>query len=501
VAEPAVRFEGITKRFPGALALADVSVAVESGSCHALCGENGAGKSTLGKILAGIHPPDAGRLFIRGREVSFGSPRDAMKAGVGMVHQELAFCENLSVADNLCLGSLPSRHGLVSRKETEQRAAAMLDEIGMSLDVGAPVGGLSIAQQQMVQIAQAVGGGAGIIVFDEPTSSLSQAETEQLFGLFGRLRSRGVTCIYVSHRMTEVFRLCDAVTVLRDGRLVVTAPTASLTEAELVRLMIGRPLAEYFPRQAESSAGDELLRVEGLSSPGRFTDISFSLRAGEVVGLAGLVGAGRSELAGALFGLPPAPAGAIRVRGAAVHIRGPRDAIRLGLGLVPEDRKRQGIVAQESGLHNISLPVLKRLSRFSWLRTRKERSLAGRFLDRLSIRASALDAAAAGLSGGNQQKIVLARWLAAGAGILILDEPTRGVDVAAKAEIHALIGELAAQGAGILLISSELPEVLSLSDRILVLRAGKLVGDVSRERASQDGVLRMMAGLEASVPR
>ncbi len=497
MAQPAVRFEGITKRFPGALALSDVSLSVEAGSCHAICGENGAGKSTLGRILAGIHAPDQGRLVIRGREVRFGSPGDALRAGVGMVHQELAFCENLSVADNLCLGSLPSRNGLVSQQETERRATAMLDQIGLRLDVRAPVGRLSLAQQQMVQIAQAVGGGAGIIVFDEPTSSLSQAESEQLFDLFGRLRARGTTCIYVSHRMPEVFRLCDTVTVLRDGRHVATIPAGSLTEAELIRLMIGRPLAEYFPRPDEGPLGEELLRVDHLSLPGKFSGVSFSLRAGEVVGLAGLVGAGRSELAASLFGLPPAASGVIRVRGAAVKIRNPRDAIRLGLGLVPEDRKRQGIVAQESGLHNISLPVLHRLSRLTWVRRREERALAGRFVDRLAIRASALDAAAAGLSGGNQQKIVLARWLAASSRILILDEPTRGVDVAAKAEIHALIGELAAQGAGILLISSELPELLSLSDRILALRTGKLVGEVSRDAASEDAVLRLMAGLEA----
>ncbi|HEV8197056.1 MAG TPA: sugar ABC transporter ATP-binding protein, partial [Gemmatimonadales bacterium] len=355
-------------------------------------------------------------------------------------------------------------------------------------------------QQQMVQIAQAVGGGADIVVFDEPTSSLSRTESERLFELFGRLKTRGVTCIYVSHRMPEVFRLCDTVTVLRDGRHVATAPSNTLSEAELVRLMIGRPLAEYFPRPPDAQPGEELLRIEGLSAPGKFTDISLALRAGEVVGLAGLVGAGRSELAGALFGLPPASTGVIRVRGTPVEIRNPRDAIRLGLGLVPEDRKRQGIVAQESGLHNISLPLLGRLSRFTWLRAGEERRVAGRFLERLSIRSSALDAAAAGLSGGNQQKIVLARWLAAGSRVLMLDEPTRGVDVAAKAEIHALIGELAAQGTGLLLISSELPELLSLSDRILVLRNGRLVGGLAGSAATQDAVLRLMAGLDESSP-
>ncbi len=483
-------------RFPGVLALDDISVTVEAGSCHALCGENGAGKSTLAKVLAGIHAPDAGKLFIRGRAVRFANPREALEAGVGMVHQELAFCEDLSVAENLCLGSLPVRRGLVSPRDMEHRAAAMLQEIGTSLDVAAPMSGLSIATHQMVQIAQAVGGGADIIIFDEPTSSLSEAESERLFALFGRLKARGVTCIYVSHRMPEVFRLCDTVTVLRDGRHVSTAPTASLTEAELVRAMIGRPLAEYFPRPAEAATGEELLRVDGLGAAGKFADISFSLNAGEVGGLAGLVGAGRSELAAALFGLQRIDRGSIKVRGVTERIEGPGDAIRLGIGLVPEDRKRQGIVGKESGLHNISLPVLDRLSRFRWVRRRRERALANRFVDRLAIRAAALDAPAAGLSGGNQQKLVLARWLAAGSRILILDEPTRGVDVAAKAEIHALIAELAAQGAAILLISSELPEVLSVSDRILVLRAGRLVGEVARRAATQDSVLRLMAGLE-----
>ena len=496
MSEPAVRFDSVTKRFPGVQALSDVSLEIAAGTCHALCGENGAGKSTLGKILAGIHPPDAGRLFVLGKEVRFTSPRDALGAGVGMVHQELAFCENLSVAENLCLGAIPTRRGFVDRDELARRAEAMLAEIGTRLDVQRPVGELTIGQQQMVQIASAVGGGARIIVFDEPSSSLSQGEAERLYALIGRLTQRGVTCIYVSHRMPEIFRLCDAVSVLRDGCHVATRPIEGLTEAELVRLMIGRSLAEYFPHHLESAPGDELLRVEGLTVPGKFENVSFSLRAGEVVGLAGLVGAGRSEVAAALFGLEPDVRGTIIVRGQPVRLRGPGTAIDRGFGLVPEDRKRQGLVLSEPGVHNTSLPILGRLSRFTFIHKRRERALARDYFDRLRVRAPSIDSVVAGLSGGNQQKIVLARWLAARSRVLILDEPTRGVDVGAKAEIHALVSDLAAQGSAILLISSELPEILALSGRILVLRAGRIVGEVHRGVATQDGLLRLMAGLD-----
>lgn len=499
--QAAVRFEHVTKRFPGVQALSDVSLEIAEGSCHALCGENGAGKSTLGKILSGLYTPDDGRLFVHGRELHFASPRDALAAGVGMVHQELAFCDNMSVAENLCLSALPRRRGFVRRDEIARRATAMLAELGaggeMSLDIARPLGALTIAQQQMVQIASAVGSGARIIVFDEPTSSLSQAEAERLYALIGRLKQRGVTCIYVSHRMPEIFRLCDTVSVLRDGRHVATQPVSTMTENELVRLMIGRSLAEFFPAHLEEEPGDEVLRVEHLTVPGKVEDVSFSLRAGEVVGLAGLVGAGRSELAAALFGLEPHTSGTVVIDGKNVRVRGPGHAIQLGLGLVPEDRKRQGLVLSESGKNNTSLPILDRLSRLSWIYRRKERALAKEYFDRLRVRAPGIDSVVAGLSGGNQQKIVLARWLAARSRVLILDEPTRGVDVGAKAEIHALIGELAARGDAILLISSELPEVLTLSRRILVLRAGKLVGEIGHREATQDLVLRMMAGLES----
>jgi ABC-type sugar transport system ATPase subunit len=496
MSEPAVRFEQITKRFLGVQALDGVMLEVAAGSCHALCGENGAGKSTLGKVLAGIHSPDGGKLFVRGREVRFDSPRDAFAAGVGMVHQELAYCGNMTVAENLLLGNLPRRRGFVDRKSLETRAREMLAEIGAELDVTAPMSDLRIAQQQLVQIATAVGAGADIVVFDEPTSSLSQADADRLYELIERLKARGVTCIYVSHRMPEIYRLCDTISVLRDGRHVATRPSATLSESELVTLMIGRELGDYLPHGEEQSVGKELLRVEHLTVPGKFRDVSFSLREGEIVGLAGLVGAGRSEIAQAIFGLERASEGAVFVDGRSARIAEPKDAIGLGIGLVPEDRKRQGLVLGESGLHNTTLPILQRLSRAFFVRRREEATLASTFFSKLRVRTPSLGAPVAGMSGGNQQKVVLARWLAADSRILILDEPTRGVDVGAKAEIHRLIRDLAARGNAVLLISSELPEVIAISHRILVMRQGQLITEVSHAQATQEVLLRLMAGVE-----
>ena len=415
----AVRFSGITRRFPGVLALHDVSFEAAAGSCHAVCGENGAGKSTLGRILAGVHAPDAGTVYLAGEPVRFRSPRDAFAAGVAMVHQERAFCEQLSVAENLCLGSLPSRWSLVRRDELVRRAESMLAAIGTRIDPRAPLGTLAVAQQQLVQIAAAVSAGARVIVFDEPTSSLGDAEADQLLQLIRRLADRGVTCLYVSHRLSEVFRLCDTVTVLRDGEHVTTRPIAGLGESELAELMIGRPLAEYFPDHGAAPPGDELLRVEGLSRAGAFQDISFTVRAGEIVGLAGLVGAGRSEVAQAIFGVAPPDAGRVLVNGREAGITRPADAIALGLGLVPEDRARQGLLPAGGAVPNVSLPVLDRLARFGWLRRGEELARARDHCGRLRVRAADLDAPVAGLSGGNQQKVVLARWLAARSRVLI----------------------------------------------------------------------------------
>jgi ABC-type sugar transport system ATPase subunit len=494
--DPAITFERLTKRFPGVLALEDVSFSVAAGSCHALCGENGAGKSTLGKILAGLYRADGGRVLVHGEPVDFAGPDHALAAGIGIVHQELAFCENLSVAENLCLGALPSRGPFLSRAEMFRRAEELLAATGAILDVRRPVGELTIAQQQMIQIAAAIGSGARIIVFDEPTSSLSQHEAERLYELIGRLREQGVTAIYVSHRMEEIFRLCDAVTVLRDGRHVATLPIEAVDRPALVQMMIGRRLEDYFPVHVKAAAGAELLRVERLSGAA-FRDVTFSLRAGEVVGLAGLVGAGRSEIARALFGLDPGATGNVWVRGERTAIKNPRDAMALGLGLVPEDRKRQGLVLSMTAAANTTLATLRSLARLAFISRRAERAVAETYFHRLRVRASGPDAPTAGLSGGNQQKLVLAKWLAARCSILILDEPTRGVDVGAKAEIHALVDDLAARGSAVLLISSELPEVLNLSTRVLVLRDGAVAGELPREHATQDAVMRLMTGVAA----
>jgi ABC-type sugar transport system ATPase subunit len=495
--EPILRFDRITKRFPGVVALADVSFEIARGECHALCGENGAGKSTLGKIVAGIYPPDGGAMFLDGTPARFGSPLDAVRRGVGIVHQELAFCPDLSVAENLCLGDMPRRLGLLRRREVRVRAREMLRQIGADIEVDTPMGRLSTAQEQMVQIAAAVGTGARILVMDEPTSSLSSGESERLFELIGRLRDAGTTIIYVSHRMEEIFKLSDRITVLRDGRYIETKRTSETNASEVVRLMIGRPLEEYFPTHLSAERGPERLRIERLSSPGKFADISFSVHAGEVVGLAGLVGAGRSEVAAAIFGLDPKAAGRITIGGQSVRIRNPVQALSLGIGLLPEDRKRQGLVLSLGGRANLSLPILRRLACLGFVSGRKERALAREYFDRLRVRAPDMDTPVWSLSGGNQQKIAMAKWLASRCRILIVDEPTRGVDVGAKAEIHALIDQLTREGTAVLLISSELPEILNLSTRILVLRQGRLVGELARGDATQEALLRLMAGVTA----
>ncbi len=493
-----LKFDGISKFFAGVTALKGVSFEIHEGDCHALVGENGAGKSTLGRIVAGIHAPDEGKLYLEGRPVQFSSPLEAVRAGIGIVHQELCFCPNLSVAENLCLGQLPTRWGFLDRSEMRKRARAMLAEIGTSLDVDLPISALSTGQEQMVQIASAVGTGARIIVMDEPTSSLASAEAQRLFELIDRLKARGVTLIYVSHRLEEIFRLCDRITVLRDGQHIETANVADMTMQTIVQRMIGRPLEQYFPGHLGGTPSVEKIRVENLSSPGKFQNISFSVRAGEVVGLAGLVGAGRSEVAQAIFGLDRHATGGVFVNGRAVQIRSPRHAMSLGIGYLPEDRKRQGLVLSMGGRANLSLPILDRLSRFGFVRTGPERTLTRRYFDRLRVRTPHMDAPTWSLSGGNQQKIAMAKWLASECEILLIDEPTRGVDVGAKAEIHALIDELARQGAAILLISSELPEVLNLSTRIIVLREGRQMGELNRSEANQEALMRLMAGVTAT---
>ena len=497
MSESFIRFKDITKTFGGVVALKDVSLDVARGECHGLMGENGAGKSTLGKVLAGIHKPDSGEMSIDGKLYQFNSPRDAMDAGVAMVHQELAFCKDLSVAENLSMGHYPRKLGvMVDKGEMARRARELLSKIGVSLDVSRPMQELSTAQEQLVQIAAAVGSGPRIVIFDEPTSSLAEPDAQNLFKLIESLKEAGMTMIYVSHRMPELFRLCDKISVLRDGQYVGTLPRAEATQDAVVKMMIGRSVSEYFPQHVSGKAGDVVLRVKGLSSPGLFQDVNFEIRAGEIVGFAGLVGSGRSEIAKAIFGLDRSATGEVELNGKRLPLGSTTASMAAGVGLVPEDRKRQGLVLDLPIRANVSLAILDRLrGAIGMLKRRREEEVTGDYFGKLRVKASSMEAPPSSLSGGNQQKVVLAKWLARGGKLLIVDEPTRGVDVGAKAAIHALIDELASQGLAVMLISSELPEVINLSTRILVMRDGRLAGELSRQEASQESVLRLMAGV------
>ena len=495
-----VEFRNVTKTFGGVVALSDVSLSVRKGECHALMGENGAGKSTLGKALAGIHRLDSGEIWVEGKCVRITSPSDASALGIGMVHQELAFCPDLSVAENLVLGHYPRRLGAgYSRSEAIRRADTTLGHIGMRMDVMQPMRQLSTAEEQMVQIASAIATGANVLVFDEPTSSLSEREAQQLFKLIDELKSRGVTMIYVSHRLPEVFRLCDAISVLRDGKYVGTLTReqewSADTKDKVIQMMIGRPVSDYMPQYTANPDGKVVLSVKNLTSPGKFKDVSFKVQAGEIVGFAGLVGAGRSQVAEALFGLDKRATGEVELDGQPLRLGSIRESMRRGVGLVPEDRKRQGLVLMLSGRENFSLPLLDRLTRMGLLNHGLERRMTTDYFDRLRVKTSSLAAPVSSMSGGNQQKVVIAKWLARGGKLLIVDEPTRGVDVGAKAAIHHLLDELASQGVAIIMISSELPEVLGMSNRVLVMREGKLVGEVPRKEATQECVMKLMAGV------
>lgn len=491
-------FSGITKRFPGVLALDGVSFSVERGTCHALIGENGAGKSTLGKILAGVYTADGGEIRLSGQPIAPHSPLAARQLGIAMVHQELAFCPNLSVAENLCLGDLPRRGGFVDRTALRERARVMLATVGADIDPDTLIGTLSTGREQLVQIAAAVGTGAQIIVMDEPTSSLSAAETADLFHLIRELKSRGLTLIYVSHRLEELFALCDHITVLRDGRHIATEPIPATTPTRVVTQMIGRELIAQAPAHLTRQLGTVRLDVRELASPGKFSDITLSVSAGEIVGLAGIVGAGRSEVVQALFGLDPAVTGNVRVGERSLSLGSVDHALAAGVGLVPEDRKRQGLVLGLNCRENTALASLPELSAFGWMRRAAERSLAERYAKRLRLKTPSIDAITAGLSGGNQQKIALAKWLARDCDVLLIDEPTRGVDVGAKAEIYQLLDELACEGKALLVVSSELPELIGLCRRILVMREGRLAGEVPRPDFSEAALMRLMAGIPAA---
>lgn len=494
-----VEFQHISKSFPGVRALHDVSFSVAAGSCHALLGENGAGKSTLGKILAGLHRPDAGRVLLNGHPASLRTPREALAAGVGIVHQELVFCPDLTLAENLGLHDLPRRRFRLDWEALHSRATRLLQRVGLDLPPQTRLGDLAIAQEQLVQIASAVGLGARVLVFDEPTSSLGQAETRRLFALIRELQKDGTTILYVSHRLEEIFELCDTVTVLRDGRHVATQPTRDLDSTQLVRLMVGRAIEPVTLPATDTTGSVPRLQARRLGLANRFFNVSFDLAAGEILGLAGLVGAGRTSVGETLAGLHPGYTGEVLLDGSLQRLSSPREALRRGVGLIPEDRKQQGLVLPLSVRHNSTLSILDRLR--GWLgrlQEGMETGLTSKACERLRIRTPDLETPVNRLSGGNQQKVVFARGTLANCRVLVVDEPTRGVDVGAKREIHELLVELARQGTAILLISSDLPELLTLSHRVLVLHQGHAVTHLSRSELTEESVARAMTGLTAS---
>jgi ribose transport system ATP-binding protein len=486
---------GISKAFPGVQALSDVSFDLRPGEIHALVGENGAGKSTLMKILTGAIPRDAGTISLRGQPVEIAGPRSALALGISIIHQELTLIPYLTVAQNIYLGREPRGLllGTVDWRELNRQAGALLGRLGLDIAPATLVSELSIAQRQMVEVAKALSLNASIIAMDEPTSALSDREVAALFDFMRQLRGQGVGLIYISHRLAEVFEVADRVTVLRDGQLVGSAPIGELTEAKIINWMVGRELGEMYPKTATPQP-DVALKVQGLSRGDDLREVSFELHRGEILGLAGLVGAGRTFVVRALFGADPVDAGEIWLDGRRVEIRSPQQAIRLGVGFVPEDRKAQGLFLGMALRNNITVTILDVLSRLGVIHRGRRESLARRYVEELGIRTPGLGQRVRNLSGGNQQKVVIARWLTLHPKVLLLDEPTRGIDVGAKAEIHALMSELAAQGVGILMISSELPEVLGVSDRILVMREGQIVGEFTRGQATQDAIMACATG-------
>ncbi len=490
-----LRLAGLTKSFGPVRALVDVSLALAGGQVVGLLGENGAGKSTLLRTLSGDHRPDAGQVFVDERPVTFAAPRDARAERIHVVYQEPEVAPHLTVAENLFLGELPgTRRHTVSPRRVEEAAAALVEREGFggTIDPGRLLVDCSPAQRQCVEILKAVRGGARVLCLDEPTSSLSDEEAERLWALMERLRTGGAAIVYVSHRMAEIERLCQRVVVMRDGRVVGDHPAGSLSADETLRLMVGRPLSRFFPDRRQAR-GAPIVAMEGVGTAS-VTDISLSVHEGEVVGLAGLVGAGRTEVARALAGVDPIRAGRVVMDGRELRLRSPRDAMRAGICMAPEDRRGEALFLQRSVSDNVSLPLLARLSRGHVVSTDREREVVTGTTARMRLKTHSLDSPVGTLSGGNQQKVVLARWIAMQPRLLILDEPTRGIDVGVKAEIYALLDELVRGGLGVLLISSELPEVLGLADRIVVLREGRIEGEIDAGQATEELVLGLALG-------
>jgi ABC-type sugar transport system ATPase subunit len=488
-----IEFTGIGKLFPGVQALADVSFRAESGQVLALLGENGAGKSTLLKILSGDVRPDSGAISIDGQAQSFQSPVDALRAGVSVIYQERQLVPAGSVAENVFAGDLPGRSGRVDYKELHARTAEIIGKFGLSIDPGEPVGRLPIAHQQMVEIMKAYRRDSAVIAFDEPTASLTDSEITTLFRIIGEMKASGKIIIYVSHRLSEIFQISDKITVLKDGRLVTTLETRSSNEEQLIRAMVGRDLGDTYAKLSRNDKfGDTLLEVSGLETED-IHGVSFTLRRGEVLGFAGLVGAGRTEVIRAVFGADRRLSGHVVFDGREVSFKSPKDAIDAGIALCPEDRKEQGLVLYRSIRDNVTMPVLQKLKRLLFLDKRAGQRLAERAIERYDIRTPSADKLVVELSGGNQQKVILGRWTSdmVDTKLLILDEPTKGIDVGTKAEVYQMVCDFAKQGIGVIFISSELTEVINVSDRIIVMKGGRITGEVSRADATEENVLAL----------
>jgi len=481
--------KNISKSFSGVEVLHEVSFSLRSGEVHALLGENGAGKSTLVKVMTGVHQPDKGGMYLDGKQIHFGDTRESRQAGIAAIYQELSLFPDLDVAENIFVGKQPTTTGgRIDWRKLYADAEKLLSSLGVHLDLKHKARSLSIAQQQMVEIARAFSINARILIMDEPTSSLTLNEVADLFRLVRRLREEGAAIVFISHRLEELFELADRVTVLRDGAYVDTRSMKDVTRDDLIRLMVGRTITDLFPKQ-DVKAGEVMLKVENLTRAGSFRDVSFELRKGEILGMAGLVGAGRTNVARAIFGVEPATAGRIQIEGREEAITSPQQAIKLGLAYVPEDRQLHGLIPAMNITSNISLPMLFKYASRGWLRDKVERRAAYDAALQMEVRANNIWQLARELSGGNQQKIVLSKWLSTNPRILILDEPTRGIDVGTKAAVHALMSKLAAKGMAILMISSELPEILGMSDRVIVMREGHITGRFSRAEATQEKII------------
>lgn len=495
----ALRMRGISKSFPGVRVLDGVSLDVHAGEVHALMGENGAGKSTLMKILMGLYAPDAGSVEIGGDAAVIDSPRDALDRGISMIHQELNPVLDLSIVENLYLGrELRTRAGLVDTRRMRTEAIALCGRLGIELDVGRLMRSLSVAQMQLVEIAKAIAADSRIIVMDEPTSAITEADVEVLFGHIGRLRADGVAIIYISHKMSEIFRISDTITVLRDGAVIRTDAVSAFDEQTLISLMVGRDLADAFPKRS-ATIGEPVLDVQNWSSPPNVTDVSLELHRGEILGIGGLVGAGRSEFVESLFGIRAGSGSApILKDGQPIRIRRPRDAIRHRIALVTEDRKATGLNLAATVTENMTLVSLDSLFPRGILKRRTEARIADGFIEKLRIKTPTRSQIVSKLSGGNQQKIVLAKWLLAEPEIIIFDDPTRGIDIGAKYDIYNLIGDLVEAGRSVILISSEMAELMGLSDRILVIAEGRLTGTLDRSEFSQERILELASRFGSS---